>query len=110
MQIDPNTGTISLKPRHLFTLRLLDFPTFLSLMFRAIDMAASQSCIVVDRSAKVVRILLRDLTRMYESLQWAKESAKTWPFVAYLRFTHMIQTRTLLTGFNCEQAFLSEAS
>ena len=109
MLIDPNTGTISLKPRHLPTLRLLDFPTFLSLMFRAVDTATGQNSIIGDRAAEAIRTLLRDLTRTYESLQWAKESAKTWPFIAFLRFTHMIQSRTLLTGFNCEQAFLSEA-
>ena len=109
MVIDPATGTISIKPKHLPTLRLLDFPTFLSLMFRAIDMASNQNSIVGDRAAKAVRILLRDLTRLYESLQWAKEKADTWCWTAFLRWTHMVQTRTLLTGFNAEQAFLTEA-
>ena len=109
MMIDPTTGTISIKPRHLPTLRLLDFPTFLSLMFRAIDMATKQNSIVADRAAKAVRVLLRDLTRLYESLKWANEPQETWWWVAFLRWTHMIQTRELLTGFNAEQAFLVEA-
>ena len=109
MMIDPSTGTISIRPKHLPTLRLLDFPTFLSLMFRAIDMAVSQNSLIADRAAQAVRTLIRDVTRLYESLQWAKEPTNTWPFVAFLRFTHMIQSRVLLTGFNCEQAFLAEA-
>ena len=109
MVIDPATGTISIKPRHLPTLRLLDFPTFLSLMFRAIDMANRCNSIIADRAAVAVRNLIRDLTRQYESLSWSNEQTTTWPILANLIWTHMIQTRTLLTGFNSEQAFLSEA-
>ena len=109
MVIDPHTGTISIKPKHLPTLRLLDFPTFLSLMFRAIDMASRQKCIVGDRAAEAVRSLVRDLTRLYESLQWSSEPTDVWSFVAYLRFHHMVLLRELYTGFNSEQAFLSEA-
>ena len=109
MVIDPTTGTISIKPRHLPTLRLLDFPTFLSLMFRAIDMATRQPSPTATRASLAVRTLIRDLTRQYESLKWANEPDAIWSYTAYLRWTHMIQTRTLCTGFNCEQAFVTEA-
>ena len=109
MTIDPTTGTISIKPRHLPTLRLLDFPTFLSLMFRAIDMTGRQPSETADKAAAALRTLIRDLTRQYESLKWSNEPDETWAYIAYLRWTHMILTRILCTGFNCEQAFLSEA-
>ena len=36
--VDPLTGSISIKSKHFPTLRLLDFATFLSVIFRAIDM------------------------------------------------------------------------
>ena len=109
MVIDPNTGAISLKPKHLPTLRLLDFPTFLSLMFRAIDMALRENTAASIAAAQAVRTLVRDLTRQYESLSWSNENLQVWMYNAYLRWTHMIQTRKLFVGFNSEQAFLSEA-
>ena len=109
MVIDPTTGSISIRPRHLQTLRLLDFPTFLSLMFRAIDMTQRENSQAATQAATAVRTLLRDLTRQYESLQWSSEPSATWMFNAYLRWTHMVLTRVLLIGFNSEQAFLSEA-
>ena len=98
-----------MKPRHLPTLRLLDFPTFLSLMFRAIDKALSRDSINADMAAKAVRVLIRELTRQYESLVWSGEPVEIWMFNAYLRWTHMVQTRKLCSGFNSEHAFLSEA-
>ena len=109
MVIDPATGSISIRPRHLQTLRLLDFPTFLSLMFRAIDMTQRETSQAAKQAATAVRTLLRDLTRQYESLQWSSEPSAVWQFNAYLRWTHMVLTRVLLIGFNCEHAFLSEA-
>ena len=109
MVIDPATGSISIRPRHLQTLRLLDFPTFLSLMFRAIDMSQRETSQAARQAATAVRTLLRDLTRC-ESLQWSSEPSAVWMFNAYLRWTHMVLTRrVLLVGFNCEHAFLSEA-
>ena len=109
MVIDPVTGSISLKPKHLPTLKLLDFPTFLSLMFRAIDMALRLGSSEGNAAANAVRTLIRDLTRQYESLSWSKAPDQLWMYNAYLRWTHMIQTRILFIGFNSEQAFLTEA-
>ena len=109
MMIDPTTGTITLKPRHLPTLRLLDFSAFLSLMFRAIDMASRESSNAGTAAAAAIQTLIRELTRQYESMQWAQEEAEVWMMIAYLRWTHMVQSRTLMIGCNAEQAFILEA-
>ena len=60
-------------------------------------------------AARAVRILVRDSTRLYESMLMSGTHIQEWQFTAYLRFTHMVQTRILLTDYNCEQAFRQEA-
>ena len=78
-------------------------------MFRTIDMALREKSEAGRLAAEAVRTLIRDLTRQYESLTWTNEPPQIWMYNAYLRFTHMIQSRKLLIGFNSEQAFLAEA-
>ena len=109
MMIDPSTGAITLKPKHLPTLRLLNFSAFLSLMFRSIDMLRRENTTASLAAAEAIQVLVRELTRQYESLQWSQEDLAVWNHTAYLRYTHMVQTRILLTGYNAEAAFLTEA-
>ena len=45
--MDATTGTMMVKPKHLATLRLLEFHTFLSLMFRAVDMASQGTAVLL---------------------------------------------------------------
>ena len=107
--MDASTGTMMVKPKHMATLPLLEFHTFLSLMFRAVDMA-NQGTTVVHRSAPpAIRNLIRRLIRQYEALRWANEHIKLWDWIAYLTWTHFILTRTETEGFQWEAAFEREA-
>lgn len=107
--MDPITGTMVLKPKHLPTLQLLDFTAFLSLMFRASDMIGSLSSPAATKANTAIQILVRDLTRQYESFAAAGEPPELWLHNAYLRWTHTVQTRILMTGFSAEMAFEKEA-
>ena len=73
--LDASTGAIVLKPKHLPTLNLLDFTPFLSLMFRAMDMARSLNTPAADAACNAVQLLVIDLTRQYEACRNAKATS-----------------------------------
>ena len=78
-------------------------------MFRASDMTTSTSTPAATQARQAINTLVRNLTRLYESMNIANEDPELWKLSANLIWTHMIQTRTLMTGFNAELAFVSEA-
>ena len=98
--MDAATGTMMVKPKHMATLRLLEFHTFLSLMFRAVDMASQGSSDVHKSAVPTIQNLIRKLIRQYEAFRWANEHSKLWEWVTYLSWTHLVLlTRTETTGF-----------
>lgn len=107
--MDADTGTMMVKPKHMATLRLLEFHTFLSLMFRAVDMASQGTSAVHKSAVPAIQNLIRKLIRQYEAFRWASEPAKIWEWVAYLSWTHLVLTRTETSGFQWEAAFEREA-
>ena len=107
--MDAKTGTMMVKPNHLATLRLLEFHTFLSLMFRATDMAAQGNSPVYRSAVPAIQNLIRNLIRQYETFKWAGEDTRLWEWTAYLSWTHLVLTRVETEGFHWEAAFEREA-
>ena len=73
------------------------------------DFASARNSLVHSTAAEAIRRLVRGLTRQYESFKWAGENETLWETLANLRWTHLVQTRTITEGFHWTIAFEKEA-
>ena len=100
------------KPQRVRTLELHAYPAAMSLCFRAAELCRTATAKSAPSVAAALAVLQRECTRQYEEmvLQVGQvEADKIWPYVFYVRWTYLVLTSTLPTGFMADAAFLQAA-
>ena len=111
-RVEMGAKGLVLKPQRIRTLDLHSYAAAMSLCFRAVELCASQQSANAASVTAALAMLQRECTRQYEELVLqlgVADTDKLWPYVFYARWTYMITSRALPTGFMADAAFLAAA-